>query len=277
MMTFFSIRGQSIGYRLLLAILVLLSIAGLAAAYYMEHEGHRVTGMTNQVIWGIPHIFAVFLILAASGALHVASISSVFGKADYKPMARLSGLLAITLLLGGLVVLVLDLGRPDRLIVAMTTFNFRSIFAWNIFLYTGFIAVVAVYLWMMFESRMNRHSRIVGIFAFVWRLVLTTGTGLIFGVLVAREAYDAVIMAPLFILHSLSLGTASYLLVLVVAFHGSGQVLDMVLARKLSKLLGWFVLAVLAIGVLANAFATALISIISVLFLREYSKIKPKV
>jgi molybdopterin-containing oxidoreductase family membrane subunit len=43
------------------------------------------------------------------------------------------------------------------------------------------------------------------------------------------------------------LGTASYLLVLVVAFHGSGQVLDMVLARKLSKLLGWFVLAVLAI------------------------------
>ena len=64
--------------------------------------------------------------------------------------------MAITLLVGGLTVLVLDLGRPDRLIVAMTHYNFRSIFAWNIFLYTGFIVLVAVYLWMMFEPRMNR-------------------------------------------------------------------------------------------------------------------------
>ena len=46
----------------------------------------------------------------------------------YKPLGRLSALLAICLLTGGLIVLVLDLGRPDRLIVAMTTFNFKSIF-----------------------------------------------------------------------------------------------------------------------------------------------------
>jgi formate-dependent nitrite reductase membrane component NrfD len=42
-------------------------------------------------------------------------------------------------------VLVLDLGRPDRLIVAMTEYNFKSIFAWNIILYNGFFAIVAVY------------------------------------------------------------------------------------------------------------------------------------
>jgi Ni/Fe-hydrogenase subunit HybB-like protein len=113
----------------------------------MEHHGHYVTGMNNQVVWGMPHVFAVFLIVAASGALNVASISSVFGKAAYKPLAPLSGLLAIALLAGGLAVLVLDLGRPDRLIVAMTYYNFKSIFAWNIFLYTGFMAVVVVYLW----------------------------------------------------------------------------------------------------------------------------------
>ena len=45
----------------------------------------------------------------------------------------LSALLAIALLMGGLMVLMLDLGRPDRLIVAMTHFNFKSIFAMNIF------------------------------------------------------------------------------------------------------------------------------------------------
>ena len=88
-------------------------IGGLAALY-MEHSGHWVTGMSNNIVWGTPHVFAVFLIVAASGALNVASIGSVFGKTMYKPLARLSALLAIALLIGGLLVLVLDLGRPDR-------------------------------------------------------------------------------------------------------------------------------------------------------------------
>ncbi len=46
----------------------------------MEHTGHVVTGMNNQVVWGLPHVFAIFLIVAASGVLNVASIGSVFGK-----------------------------------------------------------------------------------------------------------------------------------------------------------------------------------------------------
>ncbi|HFQ15491.1 MAG TPA: molybdopterin oxidoreductase, partial [Rhodobacteraceae bacterium] len=83
---------------------------GLSAAWYMESNGHHVTGMNNQIIWGTPHVFAVFLIIAASGALNVASISSVFNKFAYKRFARLSGILAISLLAGGLSVLVLDLG-----------------------------------------------------------------------------------------------------------------------------------------------------------------------
>ncbi|HBN30307.1 MAG TPA: molybdopterin oxidoreductase, partial [Rhodobacteraceae bacterium] len=92
--------------------------AAAGAVLYIEHNGHIVTGMNNQIVWGLPHVFAIFLIVAASGALNVASIASVFGKTPYKPMARLSALLALSLLAGGLAVLVLDLGRPDRLIVA---------------------------------------------------------------------------------------------------------------------------------------------------------------
>jgi Polysulphide reductase, NrfD. len=39
----------------------------------------------------MPHVFALFLIVAASGALNVASIASVFQKKLYKPLSRLSG------------------------------------------------------------------------------------------------------------------------------------------------------------------------------------------
>ena len=128
-------------------------------------------------------------------------------------------LLSIALLVGGLAVLVLDLGRPDRLIVAMTYYNFKSIFAWNIFLYTGFMAIVGVYLWMMMERKMNPFSKTVGMAAFIWRLALTTGTGSIFGFLVARQAYDAALMAPMFVVMSFSFGLAFFLLVLMATYN----------------------------------------------------------
>ena len=54
-----------------------VTAAGLYAAHSMETHGHAITGMTNQVVWGLPHVFAIFLIVAASGVLNVASIGSV--------------------------------------------------------------------------------------------------------------------------------------------------------------------------------------------------------
>lgn len=242
---FRAIEGRGGGFAGLLGALALLVLAGLGAAWHMEHNGHYVTGMSNRIVWGTPHVFAVFLIVAASGALNVASIASVFGRELYKPLTRLSGLLAIALLAGGLSVLVLDLGRPDRLIVAMTHYNFKSVFAWNIFLYTGFFAVVAIYLWTMFERRMNAHTERVGLFAFVWRLVLTTGTGSIFGFLVARETYNSALLAPLFIVMSFSFGLAVFVLVLMAAYRGSGRALGDALLKRLGNLLGIFVAAVL--------------------------------
>nr|AFI78407.1 sulfur oxidation protein DsrP [uncultured bacterium ws020C1] len=228
----------------LLAVLgAIVAVAGFAVLH-MEHEGHWVTGMSNQIVWGTPHVFAIFLIVAASGALNVASIGSVFGQTMYKPLARLSGLMAITLLVGGLLVLVLDLGQPSRLIVAMTTYNFKSIFAWNIYLYVGFMAIVVVYLFTMMERKANKYSKGVGVFAFVWRLALTTGTGSIFGFLVARQGYDAAIMAPMFIIMSFAYGLALYLLVLMFTFDTDDRPLGDVLLRRLKNLLGVFVAAI---------------------------------
>ena len=235
--------GRSGGYYLLLAGLMMVTLIGLGAAWFMEHQGHVVTGMNNQIVWGLPHVFAVFLVVAASGALNIASMASVFGKTELKPLAPLSALLALALLLGGLTVLMLDLGRPDRLIVAITHFNFKSIFAWNIFLYSGFMGLVIAYLWTQMEPGMGRYTPLAGLFAFVWRLALTTGTGSIFGFLVARQAYDSALLAPLFVALSLSYGLAVFLLVLMLACHGSGRPLGDALMARFARLQVIFIAA----------------------------------
>ena len=238
-----ALAGTYTGFRVLLWLLIILIGVGLIAAHHMESQGHWVTGMDNRVVWGLPHVFAIFLILSASGALSTASISSVFGGSDYQPLARLSGLLAITLLTGGLAVLVLDLGRPDRLFVAMTYYNFSSVFAWNVFLYTGFVLVVLIYLWVMMTPNLRGYVRSVGVVALIWRLILTSGTGAIFGFLVARDAYDTAIMAPLFILMSLSLGMAVFWVSTLTMCRWNGYPLSPELSVKLRRLSALFILA----------------------------------
>ena len=220
-----------------------VTAVGLAAAHLMETHGHAITGMGNEVVWGLPHVFAIFMIVAASGVLNMASVGSVFGQPAYKARARLSGLLSLALLAGGLMVLMLDLGRPERVVVAATHYNFRSVFAWNVFLYSGMAAVVVVYLWTMLQPGLARWSKPAGIAALVWRLVLTTGTGSIFGFLVAREAYQSALLAPLFILLSLAWGLAVFLLVQAVVLAWSGRGWPPEARDRMTRLLGIFVAA----------------------------------
>jgi molybdopterin-containing oxidoreductase family membrane subunit len=218
----------------------------LAAAHYMELHGHAVTGMNNQVVWGLPHVFAIFLIVAASGALNVASVGSVFGETDYKPHAPLSVLLTVALLAGGLMILVLDLGRPERLVVAATHYNFRSIFAWNMILYNGLFAICALYLWALLERRLGALAKPVGLAAFAWRIILTTGTGSIFGFLVARQAYASGVIAPLFIAMSLAWGLAAFHLAQCGLTRLAGrEPIEGELHARVRRLLAIFVIAAL--------------------------------
>jgi [DsrC]-trisulfide reductase subunit P len=220
-------------------------LAGLGAAHWMEVRGHIVTGMTNQVVWGLPHVFAIFLIVAASGVLNVASIGTVFGRSIYKTRAPLSGLLSLAMLAGGLLVLMLDLGRPDRVVIAATRYNFTSVFAWNVFLYSGLAALVLVYLWTMMERRMKRFARPVGMAAFVWRIVLTTGTGSIFAFLVARQAYASAVLAPLFIVLSFVWGLAVFLIVQASLNAWNAIELHPAILRRTRNLLALFIVAAL--------------------------------
>jgi len=229
----------------LVAFGLLIAAAGLSAAYFMEEHGHVVTGMNNQIVWGVPHVFAIFMIVAASGVLNVAAIGSVFGHAVYKARAPLAGMLSIALLAGGLSVLMLDLGRPDRIIVAATNFNPTSVFAWNLPLYSGLFTLVALYIWTLLERRMNRWIKPVGLAVFTWRIILTTGTGLIFAFLVARQAYGSAILPPMFIVMSFGWGLAVFHVVQSSMYKWNGKTQDPATLNRMKNLLGIFVLGTL--------------------------------
>ena len=232
-------------FYLLVAIGGLVSAIGLGAALYMEHSGHVVSGMNNQIVWGLPHVVAIFLIVAASGVLNVASMGSVFGRTLYKARAPLSGLLGIAMMSGGLEVIMLDLGRADRAMVAATHVNLSSVFGWNMILYPVFYALVAVYLWTLMERRMNPYSKVAGLATFIWRVILTSGTGSIFAFLVARQAYGTALLAPMFIIMSFAWGLAVFIVVQTTLYAWSGASLPPLVLQRMKNLLGTLIGAVL--------------------------------
>ncbi len=240
-----ALRFKNQMFYVLLAAGGLVVMAGLFAVYMMESHGHIITGMNNQIVWGLPHVFAIFLIVAASGVLNVASIGSVFGKSIYKARAPLAGLLSLAMLGGGLAVLMLDLGRPDRFIVAATNYNITSVFAWNIVLYTGMFSLVLIYIWTMMEQRMNGWTKPAGFAVFAWRFILTTGTGLIFAFLIARQAYGSAILPPMFIVLSFAWGFAVFHIVQSVIYAWNDKTLDPEIMRSKKNLLGVFVIGAL--------------------------------
>ncbi|WP_299875178.1 NrfD/PsrC family molybdoenzyme membrane anchor subunit [uncultured Cocleimonas sp.] len=259
---FSEIKNSGLGFWAVLGFFGLMTLVGAGAFYYMHHHGHHVTGMNNQIVWGMPHVFAIFLIVAASGAANVATVGTVFGKKIYQPLGRLSAFLAAALLVGGLIVLLLDLGSIGHVIeMAYGYINFKSIFAWNIILYSGFIAILAVYLWtMMDRSKVaKKFYKPTGTINMFWRFMLTMGTGSIFGFLVARQYYDAAILAPLFIVASYVYGTAIYTLVLMATFKMTGRELGDAVLNRLRYTLAIFIALVLFLELvrhLTNIYAT---------------------
>jgi molybdopterin-containing oxidoreductase family membrane subunit len=141
----------------------------------------------------------------------------------------------------------------------MTHYNFKSIFAWNIFLYTGFIFVAILYLWTMFERGLNRYTPNSGLLAFIWRFVLTSGTGSIFGFLVARQFFDAAIMVPIFIVLSLVLGTAIFILTSLMVSSWARSPIGQDIIERLGRLLAIFIaveLFLVAVFHITNLYAT---------------------
>ena len=238
-------RSSSRRFWALFAVGVLVVLAGLAAAHLMEERGHIVTGMNNRIVWALPHVFAIFMVIAASGVLNVANIHSVFGQSAYQSCAPLSGLLCIALVAGGVAVETLDLGRPERVILTMTHHNFTSVFAWNVFLYPGLIVIVAAYLATIMDRRHGARSGAVGVASFVWRIALTTGTGSVFAFLVARQAYGTAVLIPLLLAMSFAWGLALFLVAQSAFCRWNGIALPAEVRRRMRNLLALFVLVVL--------------------------------
>ena len=246
-----TIKGTSPGFYALVAVLGIFSLGGGWASYRMFDVGHYITGMSNQVPWGFPIVMAVYLIGLSAGSLVLSALSSVFGKDEFKSLARIAAMLAALLLIGALMSIILDWGRPDRVMVPFFSFNPRSMFSLNGILYSTYIAICFVYLWAMFAEK-EKLVKLLGFSAVFWAVLVHSGTGAIFGFIGARELYHTPLLPPSFIAAALSSGTALMILVLLLTFRWTGRKIDDKLIKNLGSYLAVFIIVVIYLIFIEN-------------------------
>ncbi|MBW1688933.1 MAG: polysulfide reductase NrfD [Deltaproteobacteria bacterium] len=249
--TYKAIRGTSKGYYILVAILAVLSLAGVYSTWLMHEHGVALTGMNNRVAWGLQIIMAVYYIGLSAGSLVVSGLYGVFGKIDYKPFARLAAYLAMLFLIAGMLSILTDQGRLIRVFIEpFVHFNLSSMFSINPGLYGGHIVLCVIYLFALFRE-MPRLTKVSAYVVVCWAIVVHSGTAAIFG-FVPRELYQSPLLPPSFVAAALASGAAFMIICLVLLFKLTKRHLDGGLVIWLGQLTGVFVIAVLYFILIEN-------------------------
>jgi len=246
------IAGRSRGYYTLLAALLALIAGGVFATFYMIVHGLHHSGMTNRVPWGLQIVMAIFYIGLSAGSLVVSGLYGIFGKLEYKPFARIAAFLAMLFLIAGLLSIVTDQGRIDRVFVEpFAHLNPSSMFSINPALYVGHIMICIIYLWALFKEK-GRLTKVSSVAVVLWALCVHTGTGAIFA-FTPRELYNTALLPPSFVAAALSSGAALMIIVLTSLFRVTKRHLDMALVIWLGRLMAVFIVVAMYVILIENA------------------------
>jgi molybdopterin-containing oxidoreductase family membrane subunit len=250
---FTRIEGKSPQYYTLLFVFGAFAVAGLLATWYVIEKGIWVTGMTNRVPWGLQIVLAVYYIGLSAGSLVISGLYGVFGKLEYKPFARIAVYLAMLFLIAGLLSILTDQGRMDRVFVEpFVYFNLQSMFSINPLLYSGHILICVIYLWALFKE-MKKTTTFVATLAFGWAFCVHSGTGAIFG-FGARELYESPLLPASFVAAAMASGTALMIVMIVGLFKVTNRHVDDGLVLWLGRFLAITVIVVVYFLFMENAY-----------------------
>ena len=246
---FVTLEGKSAGYRTMAVVLAVLALSGLVSFIISYIQGHQTFGVSNVIPWGMPIVLTIYLIGLSAGSLILSSLTYVFGREEYKPIARVAIFLAIVLIFGAMFSIAIDLGRPEkfwRLFMFFYLNNMRSMFAINGILYGGYFIISLMYLGIVMASQMKA-AKIMGTIAVGWAVLVHMGTGAIFGFIAAREAWFSPIKPLEFLVAALTSGLALLIVAVVITLLFSGRNVKKEMVSSLGRMLTVFIIVLLVL------------------------------
>ena len=243
---FYIIKGGILFYiwvAVLLGLAGFVAIGGAVQGYY----GMSVTGLTDQVTWGLYLANFVFLVGLAAAAVTVVFPAYIYKHKPTKHIVVLGEMLAISAVSMCMIFILFHMGRPDRLwhiFPGVGIFNWpNSMLTWDVValnVYLGLNIVGAFYYlykkYMGEELNLKFYMPLIYV-SCVWALSIHTVTGFLMNTMPTRPMWAHAIIPIKFISTAFAAGPAF----LIVAFTIIRNNTDLEIEDKVIDLLAQFV------------------------------------
>lgn len=215
------------GARLWYLVLAVVIAFGLAAWIYELNKGLAATGMRDVVSWGMYIFTFAFFIGLSAGGLIMASSAEVFGIKALKPLSRIGVLSAAACVTVAALMIIPDLGRPDRILNIFIHPNWTSPLIWDILIISIYFVFSVVDLAVLQQhaaqpSKLRQTVRVLAYVGLPTAVLLHSITAWIFGLQIARTWWNTALMAPLFVVSAILSGTALVTLVALAVERWGG-------------------------------------------------------
>ncbi|MBM4310522.1 MAG: polysulfide reductase [Deltaproteobacteria bacterium] len=236
-----SFHGSRIYYTWM-GLLTLLCVVALHSYARQIATGLALTGMTDQVSWGVYIANFTFVVGLAAAAVMLVIPAYIYKNEDLHNVVILGELLAIAAIIMCLLFVTVDLGRPDRfwhLMPGFGEFNFPySLLAWDVVVLWGYLLLnmhICGYLLYAKYCGLEPKPMMYLPFVFIaifWAICIHTVTAFLYVGLVGRPFWNTAIVAPRFIGSAFTAGPALMIIVFQVIrrysrFHIRDEALQM--------------------------------------------------
>lgn len=136
------------GYRMTCYALGVVVLAALGAWAWQVKQGLTVTGLNAPVFWGIYLVNFVFFIGISHAGTLISSILRITDTGWRRPFTRLAEAITVFSLPFGALSVIVDLGRPDRLLNVLQYPHFSSAILWDVLCITTYLITSIFYFYM---------------------------------------------------------------------------------------------------------------------------------
>lgn len=128
--------------------LIVVSAIGVAAYADQLIRGQEVTNMRDYVLWGV-YIsnFVFFVAMSFVGSL-TAAILRLTHKSWRTPLVRIAEVIAVASIIMAGLTIIIDMGRPDRLLNLFIHGRLQSPITWDVVIITTYVAISVLLLYI---------------------------------------------------------------------------------------------------------------------------------
>jgi Ni/Fe-hydrogenase subunit HybB-like protein len=209
-----------------MGVLTVLCLLGLNAYLRQLVHGLQVTGMSDEVSWGVYIANFTFLVGVAAAAVMMVIPVYIYNNEELHDLVIFGELLAVAAIIMCLAFVTVDLGRPDRfwhLIPGLGQFNFpASMLSWDVIVLNGYLLLNVHICGYLLYCRYRRRKPAPWFYipfvfiAIVWAVSIHTVTAFLYVGLGGRPFWNSAIVGPRFLASAFTAGPALIILAMQV-------------------------------------------------------------